>query len=97
MDSIKADVDGLLAFGSMCQHAAEQLASRGPAVPGGPGLQATSSAVDEVMTTAKDTDNLIALRLRVTGHAIVTAAQRLAECDSTSRERIATVGDQAVV
>jgi len=97
MDSIKADVDGLSAFGSICQRAAEHLAGRGPAAPGGPSFQATSSAVDDVMTTARDTDNLIAVRLRVTGHAVVTAAQRLAGCDSTSRERIATVGDRAVV
>lgn len=96
MDSIKADVDGLSAFGAMCQRTAEQLG--GIPVPQlGPHFQATSAAVQGVMTTASRAENLISVRLQVTGHTIGTAANRLAHCDSTSREEISVVGDEAAV
>lgn len=93
MGSIEADVEGLAALGGLCQAAADGLGSGSgsPAPQHSPAFQPTTRAVDDVLTMAGGAENLIGVRLRVTGHAIVIAADRLANCEDTSRARIAGI------
>jgi hypothetical protein len=85
---IQVDVEGLSAFGGLCQHAAERLEADSPIARPGPAFQATTRAVDEVLAAIGRVDSLVGVRLRVTGHSIVTAADRLAHCDDASRAHI---------
>jgi hypothetical protein len=96
MDSIEADVDGLSALGALCIREAEALTADRPTSQAGPVFQATTGAVDAALAMADRAATLIGLRLRVTGHAIVSAADRLATSDTTSCELIAAVGDTVV-
>jgi hypothetical protein len=97
VETIRADVDGLFAFGAACKRSAEALSAGHPAQQSGPSFQSSTAAVEAVLTLAGRAENLISMRLRVTGHAVVSAGNRLAECDSASSERIATVGDAPTV
>jgi hypothetical protein len=91
MESIEADIDGLSALGAVCKREAEALRVIRPLPVIGSRFQATTIAIDSVLKMTDRAENLISMRLRVTGHTIVSAAGRLANCDSTSRERIAAV------
>lgn len=93
VDSIKADVDGLFALGTVCKQLAEALSIDHATQRCGPSFQATAAATDGVAMMADRADNLICMRMRVTGHAIVDAGSRLAECDNASRERIVADAD----
>lgn len=73
VDSIKADVDGLFALGAGCMHVAEALSPDRAAPQRGPNFQTTTAAIDGVALMADRANNLICMRLRVTGHAIVDA------------------------
>jgi hypothetical protein len=88
VDSIQVDVEGLSAFGGLCQHAAERLEADSPVARPGPAFQATTRAVDEVLAAVRRVDSLVGVRLRVTGHSIVTAADRLANRDDASRAQV---------
>jgi hypothetical protein len=92
MESIEGDVDGLSLLGAECERRAEVLSAHCSNQPCGPAFQATSTAVEDVLAIASRAGNLISMRLRVTGHAVVEAADRLADCDSRSRARIAAIG-----
>jgi hypothetical protein len=91
MESISVDIDGLSALGAVCKREAEALSVFRPAPETGSSFQATSTATDSVVKMTDRAQNLISMRLRVTGHTIINAAGRLANCDNTSRERIAAV------
>jgi hypothetical protein len=91
MEWIEADIDGLSALGAVCKREAEALSVFRGAPEMGSGFQATATAIDGVQKMTDTAQNLISMRLRVTGHTIVTAAGRLASCEDTSRERIAAV------
>lgn len=97
VDSIKADVDGLFALGAGCMHVAEALSPDRAAPQRGPNLQTTTAAIDGVALMADRANNLICMRLRVTGHAIVDAGSKLADCDNASRERITAIADEHAV
>jgi hypothetical protein len=91
MEWIEADIDGLLALGAVCKRESEALSVFRPVPEMGSSFQATSTAIDSVVKMTDRAQNLISMRLRVTGHTIINAAGRLANCDNTSRERIAAV------
>jgi len=91
MELIKVDVDGLLALGAVYKRESEALSAFRPVPEMGSSFQATSTAIDTVVKMTDRAQNLISMRLRVTGHTIINAAGRLANCDNTSRERIAAV------
>jgi hypothetical protein len=91
MEWIEADIDGLSALGAVCKREAEALSVFRPVSEAGSSFQPTSTAVDGVLKMTDRTQNLISMRLRVTGHTIVNAAGRLANCENTSRERITAV------
>ena len=101
MDSIQADIqadkDGLSALGGLCQRVAETFESDGSTVQPGPAFQSTTGAVDEVMKAAGRVENLVGVRLRVTGHSIVTAAHRLSTCEDSSRAEIDAVATGVTV
>jgi hypothetical protein len=92
MESIRVDVDGLSALGAVCRREAEALSVDRPVPQAGRSFQATTMAVDGLVRTAGRAENLISMRLRVTGHTILIAADRLANCENTSREQIVGVG-----
>lgn len=91
MELIKVDIDGLSALGAVCKREAEALSVFRPLPEIGSSFQATSVALDGVLKMTDRAQNLISMRLRVTGHTIVNAAGRLANCENTSRERVAAV------
>ena len=91
MERIEADIDGLSALGAVCKREAEALCVFRPVSEVGSTFQPTSTAIDTVLKMTDRAQNLISMRLRVTGHTIVNAAGLLANCDNTSRERITAV------
>jgi hypothetical protein len=91
MDSIEVDVDGLSALGGLCQRAAESLKTGSSAAHSGPPHQATARAVDDVLASASTAETLIGVRLRVTGHTIAAAADRLANSELASQAQIAAM------
>jgi hypothetical protein len=91
MEWIEADIDGLSALGAVCKREAEALSAFRPVTETGNSFQPTSTAIDSVLKMTDRAHNLISMRLRVTGHTIVNAAGRLANCEDTSRERIAAL------
>ena len=91
MELIEADIDGLSALGAVCKREAEVLSVFRPVPATGSSFQATTTAIDSVLKMTDRAQNLISMRLRVTGHTIVSAAGRLANCEDTSRERIAAI------
>jgi hypothetical protein len=97
MDSIKVDVDALSTLGALCREKAEALGADRPVPTPGPRFQATAKALDDIASLTARAENLISVRLHVTGHTIVTAADRLANCDSASQQRISAVRDETVV
>lgn len=96
MEPIKVDVDGLAALGAVCKREAEALSVDRGEVEVGPSYQATTTAVHGVLRMAGRADNLITMRLRVTGHTIVRAADRLADCEGASRREVEAVGAAVV-
>lgn len=95
MEPIKVDIDGLAVLGAVCKREAEALSDYGE-VEVGPAHQATTTAVDGVLRMAGRVENLISMRLRVTGHTVIRAAERLADCEGASRRQIEAVGDAVV-
>jgi hypothetical protein len=94
MESIRADVHGLTALSGVCQREAEGLNVLGGRRHEGPNFQSTAAAIDQVASIVGRTESLISVRLRVTGHKFAIAAERFAECEATSRQQIAAVGDE---
>jgi hypothetical protein len=97
MDSIKVDIDALSTLGAVCRKKAEALGADRPDPQSGPSFQATSAALADIATMTARAENLISLRLHVTGHTIVTAADRLANCDRASQQQIAALRDEMAV
>lgn len=97
MDSITVDVDGLTALAGVCHREGEMLSVGQPVPQAGPSFQATTAAVNRVVDLVGRADGLISVRLRVTGHKIAAAADRLARCDAKSSDQIASVGEELTV
>ena len=97
MGLIKASVDRLFALGAVCQQQAEALSIGRAGLQNGPSFQETTSAVDGVLAMASRAENLMSVRLHTTGHTVVGAAVRLANCEEISRRRISAVGTMPTV
>ncbi|PEG33585.1 hypothetical protein CQY20_30015 [Mycolicibacterium agri] len=95
MGSIKVDAEHLFSLGAVCQQEAGALSTGRPEPPAGPIFQATTGAVSDVSAMASRAENLISVRLRTTGHAVVKAATRLVMSDDGSRDRMEAVGAEA--
>lgn len=91
MDSIEADVEALSELSGLFENAAGRLEAGAAVSQAGPAFQTTARVVEEVLKMAGTAEDLIGIRLRVTGHSLATAANRLASCEETSRAQIAGI------
>jgi hypothetical protein len=95
--SIRIDVEGLSALGGVCHREAEQLVVGHSDRLVGPDFQPTTAALEQIAAVTRGVEGLISLRLQVTGHKFVTAAERFGEREATSRQQIASVSDDLTV
>lgn len=97
MKSIKVDVVGLIASGSVCLREADILLVRHVRQPAGPGFQATTNAIQQIASVVDSAEGLISVRLRLTGHKLVTTATWLGEREATSQKEIAALPSEPAV
>ena len=94
MESIEADLDGLIALGGACQREADGLRVIRGQLQDSPSFQSTSVAMQKISAVVSRAETLISVRLQVTGHKFATAAEWLGARESTSRREIAATGDE---